>query len=117
MKLDISEQNGVTVIDGVPEKLDYTVCNAFQRTLAPYLDQGANKLLLNLDGVVFLDSCAIGTLITIRNRLLKTKGVLSLCALGEQIQKIIKITDLHKVFDIYDAKEEGVAAMSADQPA
>jgi anti-sigma B factor antagonist len=112
MKLDITERDGVAVVESVPKKLDYTVCNDFQRQIIPSLEQGANKLLVDLSQTAFLDSCAIGTLITLRNRLLKTKGVIALCGITPQVAKIIKITDLHKVFEIYDDKEQALAAMA-----
>lgn len=112
MKLDITDRDGVAVVENVPKKLDYTVCNDFQRQIIPFLEQGADKLLVDLSQTAFLDSSAIGTLITLRNRLLKTKGVIALCGITPQVAKIIKITDLHKVFEIYEDRNQALAAMA-----
>ena len=60
-----------------------------------------------------MDSSAIGSLITIRNRLLPGGGVLALCALGEAVAKVLRITDLGKVFALHPDLETALAAHSA----
>ncbi len=111
MKLDITELDGVIVVENAPQKLDYTVCNDFQRQIIPHLDQGADKLLIDLSGVGFLDSSAIGALITLRNRIMKTKGAIALCGITPQVSRIIKITDLQKVFEIHGDKASALDAL------
>ncbi len=113
MKLSITEKNGVILVDHLPEKFDYTVCNDALRHITPTLDSGGRKLVISFAGVSFLDSCGIGTLITLRNRLMKEKGAMALCDIGERLEKILKITDLRKVFALYGNTDEAIAALSA----
>jgi len=115
MKLSITENNGVLLAAGLPEKFDYTVCNEALRRLTPALDNGPKKLVVSFAGVLFLDSCGIGTLITLRNRLMKEKGAMALCDIGERLENILKITDLRKVFALYGNADEAVAALSGGQ--
>ncbi|MEF3696117.1 STAS domain-containing protein [Desulfolutivibrio sp.] len=112
MKLSITEQNGVLVVGNLPEKFDYTVCNDALRHINPALDDGPKKLVISFTGVSFLDSCGIGTLITLRNRLMKEKGSMALCDIGERLENILKITDLRKVFALYGNTDEAVVGLS-----
>ncbi len=117
MKLSITENNGVILVGQFPEKFDYTVCNEALRHITPSLDSSdIKKLVISFAGVTFLDSCGIGTLITLRNRLMKEKGAMALCDIGERLEKILKITDLRKVFALYGTVEEAVAALSETKP-
>ncbi|MDQ7832634.1 MAG: STAS domain-containing protein [Desulfovibrionaceae bacterium] len=112
MKLSITETNGIVVVGNLPEKFDYTVCNDALRHITPALDDGPKKLVISFSGVSFLDSCGIGTLITLRNRLMKDKSAMALCDIGERLENILKITDLRKVFALYGSTDEAVAALS-----
>ncbi|KUG27121.1 anti-sigma f factor antagonist (spoiiaa-2) [hydrocarbon metagenome] len=112
MKLSITEERGVLVIGNLPEKFDYTVCNDALRHITPAMDDGPKKLVVSFAGVSFLDSCGIGTLITLRNRLMKEKGAMALCDIGERLENILKITDLRKVFALYANRDEAVSGLS-----
>ncbi|QLA14966.1 STAS domain-containing protein [Desulfolutivibrio sulfoxidireducens] len=116
MKLSITEKNGVLLVGQLPEKFDYTVCNDALRHITPALDSGGGKLVISFAGVTFLDSCGIGTLITLRNRLMKEKGAMALCDIGEHLEKILKITDLRKVFTLFGGVDEALAALSDAKP-
>lgn len=113
MKLSITEKDGVLLIANLPEKFDYTVCNEALRHITPALDAGPRKLVISFAGVAFLDSCGIGTLITLRNRLMKDKGAMALCDIGERLENILKITDLRKVFTLFGGTDEALAALAA----
>ena len=101
MDLNVTQHGSLTVVSGLPRMFDYTVCPDIQRALAPCVSACPKVLLLDLSGVEFLDSSAIGTLITVRNRLLPEGGGVALCAMGEGVAKVFRIADLGKVFALY----------------
>jgi stage II sporulation protein AA (anti-sigma F factor antagonist) len=115
MKLSITEKDGVLLVGDLPQKFDYTVCNEALRHITPALDGGPKKLVISFTGVGFLDSCGIGTLITLRNRLMKEKGAMALCDIGERLENILKITDLRKVFALYGNADQAVSALAGGQ--
>ncbi len=110
MDLTVTRHGPLTIAAGLPKMFDYTVCPDFQRCLAPSLKPTPRTLVLDLSGVEFMDSSAIGTLITIRNRLLPEGGSLALCSLSEGVAKVLRIADLGKVFAIH---ADAQAAMGA----
>lgn len=113
MEITVTRREPILVVSGLPSRFDYTVCPEVQRVLAPHLDPVPPVLLLDLSGVEFLDSSAIGSLITIRNRLLPSRGVVALCNIGDGVAKVLRIADLGKVFELYP----DVAAAQAAHPA
>ena len=58
------------------------------------------KLLVSFANVDHLSSAALGTLITINNKVKDRNGQLRLANIDPQIYEVFKITKLHKVFDI-----------------
>ena len=112
MDITVTRHGSLLVAAGLPKLFDYTVCPDFQRTLAPHLDPMPPVLILDLSGVEFMDSSAIGSLITIRNRMLPGGGVLALCSIAEGVAKVLRIADLGKVFAIHADVEEALAAHS-----
>ncbi len=102
MELTATKHGALTLVSGLPKVFDYTACPDFQRALAPLVEAGPKVLLLDLSGVEFMDSSAIGSLITVRNRLLPDGGQVALCAIGSGVAKVLRIADLGKVFSIHD---------------
>lgn len=112
--MEIAERtsNGVAVIEIKNSELNYSLCHEFQRQVTEILDsQNVHSLVVNLKHVVFLDSMGIGTLITLRNRLLKDGGAVVLCELTDQIKRVMDISSLNKVFNLYDAEAEALEAL------
>lgn len=113
MDLIVTRQGPLTVVAGLPRMFDYTVCPDFQRALAPHLEAAPKTLLFDLSGVAFMDSSAIGSLITIRNRLLPEGGGVALCSIGEGVAKVLRIADLGKVFALHADVDAAKASCQA----
>jgi anti-anti-sigma factor len=65
-----------------------------------------DKLIFNLDGIVFIDSTGFGSLITIFKRARENDKSFKICNISPEAMELLKITKLDKVFDIYDTLEE-----------
>jgi anti-sigma B factor antagonist len=68
------------------------------------------KVLINFQDVEHLSSAALGTLITINNRIRQKGGQLRLSNIDAQIYEVFVITKLNKLFQIHD--EADAAAKS-----
>ena len=74
--------------------------------LAGLIEADANpKLLLDFSGVEHLSSAALGTLITVNNKVKSKGGQLRLSDIDEQIYEVFVITKLNKLFQIHDDQE------------
>jgi len=60
------------------------------------------NLLIDFSHVQFLSSSALGALLRIHKKCKEYKVSLKLCSISPDIYEVFKITNLVKVFDIYD---------------
>ncbi len=110
MDLTVTRRGPLVLVAGLPKTFDYTVCPDFQRTLAPHLEDAPRAVVFDLSSVEFMDSSAIGSLITVRNRLLPSGGSVALCSIADGVAKVLRIADLGKVFAIHPDAEAAMAA-------
>jgi anti-sigma B factor antagonist len=81
-----------------------------RKTIRGLLDDGQNRIVLNLGDVNYIDSSGIGELVSgftaVRNR----DGELKLLNLTKKVNDLLQLTKLFTVFDVYT--DEGTAVRS-----
>ncbi|MGP1311082.1 MAG: STAS domain-containing protein [Phycisphaerales bacterium] len=70
------------------------------------------KLLINFENVDHLSSAALGTLITINNKVRARSGQLRLAEIDPQIYEVFVITKLNKLFDIHESADDALASFA-----
>ena len=107
--LDVTERDGWAVL-AVQGEVDVYTAPRFRERLIELVSQGKHKIVVNLEGVDFLDSTGLGVLVGGLKRVRAHDGTLRLVCTQERILKIFRITGLTKVFPIHTSVEEAVAA-------
>lgn len=69
---------------------------------------GNNKLILNLEKLLFLNSSGLNSFITILTKSRNKGGETVLCDLSESIKKLFLITKLNTVFIVYTSQQEAI---------
>src|SRR6056297_2386527 len=72
-----------------------------------------DRLILDLEGVIFIDSTGFGTLITIFKRARENDKEFKICNISPEAMELMKITKLDNVFEIYDTLEDCIASFSS----
>ena len=111
--LDVKERNGWAVLS-VQGEVDVYTAPQFREQLIQLVDQGQRSILVDLEGVEFLDSTGLGVLVGGLKRVRSHDGSLHLVCTQEKILKVFRITGLTKVFPIHSTVEEAVAASTGD---
>jgi anti-sigma B factor antagonist len=70
------------------------------------------KLIINLEGIKFIDSSGFGVFLSIMKTAANTQGHLKICCIGNEVMDLFKLLQLHNVFEIYDSVEECVASFN-----
>jgi anti-anti-sigma factor len=78
------------------------------------LEDGLN-VVLDLDGVDFIDSAGFGALLHCRNYAKNQGATLRLCAMAPNVRKIFTIMHLDQLFPLYGSREEAVRSFSQQQ--
>ena len=74
------------------------------------LAAGKKKLLLNLEGVPYIDSAGLGEVVRTYTTVSRQGGSLKLLNLTKRIEDLLSITKLLTVFETYDSESEAVAS-------
>ncbi|MEM8835338.1 MAG: STAS domain-containing protein [Planctomycetota bacterium] len=70
------------------------------------------KLLISFSNVDHLSSAALGTLITIHNKVKAKSGQLRLSDIDPQIYEVFQITKLNKLFEIHETSEAAASSFT-----
>lgn len=74
--------------------------------LAEQTNAGNVKIIVNLEGVNFIDSTALSTLVRGLKLCREKNGDLHVCSLQQPVRVIFELTRLDKAFDIFATEEE-----------
>lgn len=74
--------------------------------LAEQVKAGKSRLIVNLEGVNFIDSSALSTLVRGLKLSREQGGDLHVCTLQQPVRVIFELTRLDKAFDIFPTEEE-----------
>lgn len=74
------------------------------------LGRGRKKIVLNLAGIIYIDSTGLGELVS-GYRLIKSEGgEIKLLNLNKKVTDLLQITKLYTVFDIHSQEAQAVAS-------
>jgi anti-sigma B factor antagonist len=79
--------------------------SALRDTISGLLKRGRNNIILNMRGLSYLDSSGIGELARIYVTVIKRDGVMKVVGLRPKIEEILKITQLHQIFQEFNDEE------------
>jgi anti-sigma B factor antagonist len=83
-----------------------------RRHVADFIERGNKKLIIDLSKVTYLNSTAIGVLVSTHTTYSRNKGKVKLCGINKNINNIFVITKLTLVFEVTDTREEAVKSLS-----
>jgi anti-sigma B factor antagonist len=108
LDLDVTEKNGVAVL-AVKGEVDVYTAPRLREKLVELVTQGKHRIVVDLEGVEFLDSTGLGVLVGGLKRVRSHNGDLGLVCTQHRILKVFEITGLTKVFSIHDSVDDAVA--------
>jgi anti-sigma B factor antagonist len=76
------------------------------------IQQERKKLLLNLEGVPYIDSAGLGEIVRTYTTVSRQGGKLKLLNLTKRIQDLLAITKLLTVFETYESEPEAVKSFA-----
>ncbi|MGH9064756.1 MAG: STAS domain-containing protein [Acidimicrobiales bacterium] len=107
--LEVTQQDGFTVV-AVQGEVDVYTAPRLRERLVELVSQGVYRIVVDLEGVDFLDSTGLGVLVGGLKRLRSHDGDLALVCTQPRILKVFEITGLTKVFAIHDSVAAATAA-------
>ncbi len=111
-RLVVNEENQITKIRFLDRNiLEEANIQQIGDEISQLIEASDNpRLLIDFDHVEHLSSAALGTLITINNKVRNKSGQLRLCNIDPQIYEVFVITKLNKLFQIHEDAPKAVAS-------
>jgi anti-sigma B factor antagonist len=110
MDLTTREDGRVTILTVNGDLVIGEAESAFKKAVMRLLEDGHVNLVVDLQGVGFLDSSGLGALVRALTNSQKEGGQTKLLHAGPQIRKLLEMTKLDSVFEIH---EDVTAAVSS----
>lgn len=108
MKVTTIMKQGVLVIS-LEGELDVSGANQFREAVDQALDAtGAKHILLNLQGVAFIDSSGLGAILGRYKRIDQVGGKMVIIYLEPQVRRIFELAGLMKIVTIYESEEKAL---------
>jgi anti-sigma B factor antagonist len=104
----IERNDGATVVRLAGER-DLNNPHAVREALIACCDEAPEKLVVDLSGVKFIDSTALGVLIEARTRMANRKSFL-LASPGLETRRALEISGLDKHFAVHDSLDDALSA-------
>lgn len=82
----------------------------FRQALADHI-RGGSDHLLDLAEVTFMDSAALGALLSALRLVTTEGGDMAVCGLTQQVRYLLELVRLHKIVDVYQDREEALRIM------
>ncbi len=83
-----------------------------RQAVAGFIDREYQKLIIDLSKVTYLNSTAIGVLVSAHTSYARKGWQVKLCGINANINNIFVITKLTLIFDVYDTRDEAIKSFT-----
>jgi anti-sigma B factor antagonist len=101
-------EGGVTVV-APTGRLDVAGAPALKDAISDVAKNGPPKVVIDMEGVSFVDSTGLGSVIAVLKQIRNRRGELRLAAPNQQVRVVLELTTLDKVFPYFATLEEALA--------
>ena len=110
--LDDEEVDAHTQVVRPAGDIEITVAGAFGWRLTNLVQAGKTLLIVDLERVGFLDSSALGVLMSAQRRAQSSGGGVVISGADPSIRKVFDITGLSAVFRLHDSVDQALATLN-----
>ncbi|TMC83236.1 MAG: STAS domain-containing protein [Chloroflexi bacterium] len=110
MALDVQTrqtEGGISVV--VPTgRLDVAGAPALKDAIGELVKNGPPRVVIDMEGISFVDSTGLGSVISALKQVRGSQGDLRLAAPNQQVRVVLELTTLDRVFPYYATVEEAL---------
>jgi anti-sigma B factor antagonist len=108
LQFDVTSAGERSVV-AVRGEIDAYTSPRLREQLTRLMDEGHHQIVVDLEGVEFMDSTGLGVLVASLKRAKEHDGDVSLVCTSPQILRVLSITGLDRVFQVRTAVDDGTA--------
>jgi len=110
VSLDVESRqtdSGVTVL-APTGRLDVAGAPALKDAVSEAMKNGKPRLVIDMEGVSFVDSSGLGSVVAALRQVRTSQGDLRLAAPNQQVRVVLELTTLDRVFPYFATVEEAL---------
>jgi len=107
------EVDGVAVVTLDGRVVFGDAASALRDKVKTLTDAGNRKVVLNINNVTFVDSAGLGAMVAAHHTANSAGGALRLCHLEPKFKEMLRMTNLHTVFEVSDTEADAIRILSA----
>ena len=111
MQIETRKEGKVMVVKYLEKRMDARMAVDIKEKIAEFIGDGHNLIVLEISEVDFIDSSALGAIIS-SLKLIGSKGSLVISGATEPIVSMFKLTRMDRVFRMFDNEKKAVSALS-----
>jgi len=101
-------QNGEIYILDLAGRMDINASDSINKHIDQILEKNGKMVLLNFSHIDFVSSPGLVILVSILKKVRKQQGKIILSNLQSYVKEVFEVTQLTKVFDVFDTEEEAI---------
>ncbi len=100
------------VLDITAENFTYPQTAILKTCVQKLLDQGARLFVLNVEAIGVIDSYGLATVVSVLKMVKESHGGLALCGLNDVFARLVELTQLGSVLEIWPSESQAVYYLS-----
>jgi len=115
MQIVEREREGIVIVDCVGQLVAGESTGAVRERLSQLVGSGSIQLILNLEGVNYIDSSGLGALVMCFSTARRAGGTMKLLNLSRRSIELIVLTRLEMVFEVFNEEQSAVNSFFPDR--
>jgi len=108
--LDTKESNGVLIVNFKDtDRFNALITEPVKESLLGYFSKPETKLVLDLEGIKFIDSTGFSVFLSTMKAANNQNGQFKICNVSDDVKELFQVLQLHNVFEMYDTLDECLA--------
>jgi anti-sigma B factor antagonist len=109
--LKVEKINNINVVrfDKI-DRFNALITEPVKEDLKSFFNNEGARLILNLEGIKYIDSSGFGAFLSILKTAAQSQGTFKICGISNEVMALFKLLQLHNVFTLYDNLDECLAS-------
>lgn len=109
--LETKESNGILIVKfKETDRFNALITEPVKESLLGYYSNPETKLVLDLEGIKFIDSSGFSVFLSTMKAANNTSGLFKICNVSDDVMELFQVLQLHNVFEMYDTLDECLAS-------
>ncbi|HLO59929.1 MAG TPA: STAS domain-containing protein [Bacteroidales bacterium] len=105
--LKIEKINNITVVRfNNIDRFNALITEPVKEDLKSFYNTPGTRLILNLEGIKYIDSSGFGVFLSLLKTATNSKGIFKICGINDSVMELFKMLQLHNVFTLYKTLDE-----------